>query len=228
MNMKRISTSFMILAIAVMFSGLTACAGMSNKEKGAVIGAGTGAAVGGAIGSQTGSTARGAIIGATVAGAAGAIIGHQMDQQAKSLEGELEGATVERVGQGIQVTFEDGILFPFDSDRLQYPGQQNLGELSESLRNYPNTEILIVGHTDATGDADYNMDLSMRRSQSAAQYLMAQGVNRDRIRITGRGELEPVATNSTEAGRQLNRRVEIAIFAEEEYREALEERHSHH
>jgi outer membrane lipoprotein SlyB len=94
---------------------LSACAGMSQKQRGAVIGATAGAAVGGVIGNQTGSTARGAIIGAVLGGAAGAVIGHQMDQQAKELEQSIPGATVQRVGEGIAVTFASGILFPFNS-----------------------------------------------------------------------------------------------------------------
>ena len=106
-----------LLAAATL--GSAGCASMSQKERGAVIGAGAGAAIGGVIGNQTGSTARGAIIGAVVGGAAGAIIGHQMDQQAKELDQSIPGAKVERVGEGIQVTFESGLLFDFDSDRIR-------------------------------------------------------------------------------------------------------------
>ena len=95
--------------------GAGACSSWSNKARGAVIGGGAGAAVGAAVGSQVGETAKGAIIGAAVGGAAGAIIGHQMDQQAKELDRDLEGATVSRVGEGIVVTFDTGILFDFDS-----------------------------------------------------------------------------------------------------------------
>ena len=104
--------------IALAALGTSACASMNNKERGAVIGAGAGAAVGGVIGNNTGSTARGAIIGAVVGGAAGAIIGHQMDQQAKELDQSIAGAKIERVGEGSQVTFDSGLLFDFDSDRI--------------------------------------------------------------------------------------------------------------
>jgi outer membrane protein OmpA-like peptidoglycan-associated protein len=186
---------------------------MSKKEKGAVIGAAAGAAAGGVIGNQTGSTTRGAIIGAVVGGTAGAIIGHQMDQQAKELQQNIPGATVARVGEGIAVTFESGLLYDFDSDVVRSSAAQNLGNLAASLNKYPNTDLLIVGHTDAVGTGDYNQGLSQRRATAAANYLASQGVSAARLRALGRGETEPLATNDTEAGRQLNRRVEIAIVA---------------
>lgn len=203
------------VAIAALASfGLSACASMSNKERGAVIGAGAGAAVGGVIT----STAKGAIIGAVVGGAAGAIIGHQMDQQAKELAINIPGAKVERVGEGIQVTFDSGLLFDFDSDAVRPDAARNLTELAQSLKKYPNSQLLIVGHTDSRGDESYNQGLSYRRSNAAAAYLAAQGVVRTRVATNGRGEYEPVASNDTDAGRQLNRRVEVAIYASEAYR----------
>lgn len=196
------------------------CASLNRKEKGAAIGAAAGAAVGGVIGNNTGSTARGAIIGAVVGGAAGAIIGHQMDQQAKELKLQIPGAVVERVGEGIQVTFASGLLFDFDSDAIRADAGANLSALANSLQKYPNTDVLIVGHTDALGSAEYNQALSSRRAESAAQYLASKGVSMSRSRVSGRGELEPLATNETEAGRQLNRRIEVAIYANEKARTA--------
>jgi len=192
---------------------LTACASLSRKEKGAAIGAAAGGVVGGVIGNQTGSTARGAIIGAVVGGAAGAIIGHQMDQQAKELQQNIPGATVTRVGEGIAVTFASGLLYDFDSDVVRADAGQNLRALAASLEKYPNTDLLIVGHTDAVGTSEYNQALSERRATAAANYLEAQGVAAGRLRAVGRGETEPIAGNDTEAGRQLNRRVEIAIYS---------------
>jgi outer membrane protein OmpA-like peptidoglycan-associated protein len=199
---------------------LSACATMSNKERGAVIGATAGAAVGGVIGNNTGSgsTAKGAIIGAVVGGAAGAIIGHQMDQQAKELAISIPGAKVERVGEGIQVTFDSGLLFDFDSDAIRSDAGKNLIELARSLNKYPKSQLLIVGHTDSKGDEAYNQSLSLRRANSAESFLASQSVERSRISTNGRGELEPVASNDTDAGRQLNRRVEVAIYASEAYR----------
>ena len=201
--------------------GMSACASLNKKEEGAIIGATTGAAVGGVIGNQTGSTAKGAIIGAVVGGTAGAIIGHQMDQQAKELSQNIKGATVERVGEGIQVTFASGLLFAFDSDSIQAAAGTNLRELALSLQKYPDSQLLIVGHTDNVGDDSYNQRLSERRSNSAAAYLAAQGVARTRLAATGKGESEPVTTNETDAGRQKNRRVEVAIYASEAYRNRL-------
>ena len=201
------------LSTLLLVAWLSACASMSKKETGAVIGAAAGAAAGGVIGNQTGSTTRGAIIGAVVGGTAGAIIGHQMDQQAKELQQNIPGATVARVGEGIAVTFESGLLYDFDSDVVRSSAAQNLGNLAASLNKYPNTDLLIVGHTDAVGTAEYNQGLSQRRATAAANYLASQGVAAARLRALGRGETEPLATNDTEAGRQLNRRVEIAIVA---------------
>src|SRR5207302_1353054 len=142
-----------------------------KKEKGALIGGGAGVAVGAAIGNATGNTARGAIIGAAVGGVAGAVIGHQMDQQAKELAYDLPGAKVERVGEGIQVTFPEGLLFPFDSDQLMTAARENLRKFAASLQKYPKTSVMIVGHTDAKGTAGYNQGLSERRARAAAAFL---------------------------------------------------------
>jgi outer membrane protein OmpA-like peptidoglycan-associated protein len=191
---------------------------MSQQQKGAVIGATTGAAVGGVIGNQTGSTARGAIIGAVVGGAAGAVIGHQMDQQAKELQQNIPGATIQRVGEGIAVTFASGILFPFNSTEILPDGRTNLQQLASSLEKYPNSDILIVGHTDSVGTDAYNNDLSQRRALAAQSYLQTLGVPATRLQATGRGESEPIQSNDTDAGRAQNRRVEIAIYASEAYR----------
>lgn len=205
-------------------SVLTGCQSLSNKERGAIIGAGAGAAVGGVIGNQTGSTARGAIIGAVVGGVAGGIIGHQMDQQAKEIKQQIPGAVVERVGEGIQVTFDSGLLFDYDSDRIKPAAAENLRNLAQSLNNYPNTDLVIVGHTDNVGSDSYNADLSQRRSRAAANYLASLGVNSSRLKTYGRGENEPVAENTSDAGRQQNRRVEVAIFANAAAREEARRR----
>jgi outer membrane protein OmpA-like peptidoglycan-associated protein len=197
---------------------LSACAGMSQKTRGAVIGATTGAAVGGVIGNQTGSTARGAIIGAVIGGAAGAVIGHQMDQQAKELEQNIPGATIQRVGEGIAVTFPSGILFPFNSTEILPAGKSNLQQLASSLEKYPNSDVLIVGHTDSVGTDAYNLDLSQRRALAASAYLQSLSVPANRLRTAGKGKSEPIQPNDTEEGRARNRRVEIAIYASEAYR----------
>lgn len=209
------------LAALTVSTGMTGCASMNNTERGAAAGGGAGAAIGAIIGRQTGNTARGAIIGAVVGGAAGAVIGRRMDRQAEELEQNLPAAEVERVGEGIAVTFESGVLFPYNSADVLPAGRENLRQLANSLRNYPETEVLIVGHTDSSGSDEYNMGLSLRRAESARQFLAAQGIASARVRVEGRGESEPVADNSTEAGRSQNRRVEVAIFASEQYREQI-------
>ena len=211
-------------SVAALVAGslaLSSCQSMGAREKGAVIGAAVGGAAGGVIGKHQGSTAKGAIIGAVVGGTVGAVIGHQMDQQAKELEQNIPGAIVERVGEGIQVTFESGLLFDFDSDRVKPTAQAILKNLASSLSKYPNSSLLIVGHTDSKGSDDYNMSLSQRRASAAAQYLVSQGVESGRLRTLGLGETEPKAANDTEANMALNRRVEVAIYASEAYRNSL-------
>jgi len=190
----------------------------SGARKGAAVGTVGGAAAGAVIGHATGNTARGAIIGAVVGGTAGAIIGDQMDKQADELKQDIPGATVERVGEGIQVTFASGLLFDFDSDVIRGEARTNLNALAANLDKYKDRDLLIVGHTDAVGSSEYNEDLSVRRAEAAARYIRNQGVN-ESIETRGRGEYEPVASNDTESGRSQNRRVEVAIYANEELRQ---------
>jgi outer membrane protein OmpA-like peptidoglycan-associated protein len=219
MRIPRVRYARSIPALALLTVG--ACAGFTTQQKGAMIGAATGAVAGGAIGKANGSTAKGAIIGAMVGGVAGGIIGRQMDKQAAQIAQKIPGATVERVGEGIQVTFESGLLYDFDSDRVRGEAGTNLRNLAASLNEYPNSDLLIVGHTDSDGPAEYNEDLSARRARAAADYLESRGVERRRLRTTGRGEREPVSSNESETGRERNRRVEVAIYASEAYRNQL-------
>ena len=210
--MRRSMTGILTLATLV---PLAAGCALNKAEKGAIIGAGAGGVAGAVIGKATGSTVRGAIIGAAVGGVAGAVIGHQMDKQAAELAYDLPGATVQRVGEGITVTFPDGLLFGFDSDQLMPAARDNLRRFAASLSKYPNTRTLIVGHTDSKGSAGYNQDLSERRAESAASFILAAGVDRARTSTVGRGEAEPIAGNGSDYGRSQNRRVEVAIFTRE-------------
>jgi outer membrane protein OmpA-like peptidoglycan-associated protein len=200
---------------------LGGCASLNKKEEGAIIGGTAGGVIGGVIGKNNGSTAKGAIIGAVVGGTIGAIIGHQMDQQAKEIKQNIPGAIVERVGEGIQVTFESGLLFDFDSDVVKSTAASNLRNLANSLDKYPGSDLLIVGHTDSVGTDSYNMDLSQRRAEATADYLMSSGVERTRLRTTGLGETEPIADNGNASGQQQNRRVEVAIYASDAYKAKL-------
>jgi outer membrane protein OmpA-like peptidoglycan-associated protein len=197
---------------------LAGCA--TRAQTGAAVGAAGGAVVGGAIGKAAGSTTKGAIIGAVVGGAAGAIIVTRMDKQAEELKQNIKGAVVERVGEGIQVTFDSGLLFDFDSDVVRTEARTNLSELARSLEEYSGSDLLIVGHTDQVGSLAYNQGLSEHRANSVAAYLRSEGVDGGRLDTRGLGETEPIATNDTEAGRQANRRVEVAIFASAEARAA--------
>jgi outer membrane protein OmpA-like peptidoglycan-associated protein len=208
-------TGWLTVAAAGLMAS-SACQSLNtNKEKGAVIGAAGGAAAGAIIGKATGSTARGAIIGAAVGGTAGAIIGHQMDQKAKEIVASVPGATVTRVGEGLVVTFESGLMFDFDSDVLRAEARKNLDNLAANLASFGDSKLMLVGHTDAVGDATYNQNLSQRRAVAVSTYLAAHGVPSNRMVAAGRGESEPIASNDTEPGRQQNRRVEIAVSAGE-------------
>lgn len=212
--MKNIKKLVVAGTMVALLGSIPGCASWGDKQKkGTGIGVAAGGVVGAIIGHATGSTVRGAIIGAAVGGTAGAVIGHQMDQQAKEIQQNIPGAIVERVGEGLQVTFESGLLFGFDSDILRAGARENLATFAKSLDKYPGTDVLIVGHTDSVGTDAYNNSLSARRAASAAAYLVSRGVTVTRLRSTGRGETEPVAPNDSEAGRQKNRRVEVAIYA---------------
>jgi len=213
-----------LLAAAVSVITITSCA--TKSQTGAVVGAAGGAVVGGVVGHAAGSTAAGVIIGAAAGGIVGGIIGAEMDKQAKELKQNIPGATVERVGEGITVTFASGLLYDFDSDVIRPQSASNLRALAASLHKYPGSDLLIVGHTDQVGSATYNQGLSERRAAAAANYLVAQGVRRTRIGTRGMGESEPLAGNDTELGRQRNRRVEVAIYASEAYRAAVAKRKS--
>lgn len=219
--MKKLAI-LMVLVMAV--AAIAGCGSWRKRDKGAVIGAGAGAVVGGVIGKQAGNTAAGAILGAVIGGAAGAYIGNYMDNQAAEIERDLEGARVERIGEGIKITFDSGILFDVNKSDLRPEAKQNLGNLSTILNKYPDTEVLVEGHTDSTGTHDYNMDLSLRRAQSVANYMTGQQVQADRFRMMGYGPDQPVASNATADGRQENRRVEIAIFANDKLKNAAKKK----
>jgi outer membrane protein OmpA-like peptidoglycan-associated protein len=203
----------MLLALSCqLFMGCNA----TNTTKGGAIGAGVGGAIGGAIGHRSDNTVVGAIIGATVGGAAGALIGRHMDKQAEELKKDLEGAHVERVGEGILITFESGLVFDTDSYSLRDQTKGNLAELSQTLKKYDDTNILIEGHTDNTGQDSYNQKLSENRADAVENYLVENGITDTRVTTKGYGEKQPLDTNESEAGRQKNRRVEVAIYANKE------------
>lgn len=216
----RRETSLLATVVLVVGVGFSSYSCATKAQTGAVVGAGTGAVVGGVIGKAAGNTAAGAIMGAAIGGAAGAIIGNYMDRQAEEMERDLEGARIERIGEGIKITFDSGILFDVDKAELRPAAKENLTELARILRKYDDTNILIEGHTDSTGPEEYNARLSERRAEAVAHFLATQNVSTPRFSMIGYGEMQPVASNETVEGRQANRRVELAIMANEELKEA--------
>jgi outer membrane protein OmpA-like peptidoglycan-associated protein len=211
----------LLLSGALLLTIINGCA-WSNKAKGGAIGAGAGGVVGGVIGHAAGNTALGAIIGAAVGGTAGVLIGNEMDKRAAEMRADLEGARIERIGEGIKITFDSGLLFDWDKSDLRALAKTNIESLAKILNKYPDTDILIEGDTDSTGSEDYNLKLSERRAQSVANYLMGLGVPSSRISMVGLGEMNPIASNDTDYGRQQNRRVEVAIFANDKLKKAAQ------
>lgn len=214
---------FAILVVSSLLFGCEATKNANNKQKGAVIGATGGAVIGGVIGNNTGdgNTALGSIIGGVVGGAAGAIIGDRMDKQAKKIEEEIPGAEVERVGEGINVTFDEtsGVYFDTEKYNINAKSQTTLNKLADIFKEYPNSNVLVEGHTDNTGSDSYNLTLSKNRAQAVTGYLVDAGIDRGRFTTKWYGESQPKYDNSTAEGRSKNRRVELAIVANEELKE---------
>ncbi len=200
--------------------------GMKKTTKGGLIGAGAGAAAGAVLGrviGGKGGTAIGAIIGAAAGGTTGAIIGRRMDKQAEELQRDMQNARVERVGEGIKITFDSGILFDTNSATLRSASNTEIQKMAAVLQKYPDTNVLVEGHTDNTGSDAVNQPLSERRAQAVANYTTSQGVDASRVTTKGYGASQPVADNTTAEGKQANRRVEIAIFANDKMKKAAEE-----
>jgi len=217
--MKRLVASIVIVSFIFTMTG---CSSISRTKKGALIGSGTGAALGAIIGKQAGNTALGAILGAAVGGAAGAYIGNYMDKQAEEIERDIQGAKVERIGEGIKITFDSGILYDVSRASLRQEAINNIDELARILNKYENTNVLIEGHTDATGSEEYNLELARKRAQSVANEIASQKVDPTRFTIMGYGESQPLGSNETVEGRQQNRRVELAIMANDKLKKVAE------
>lgn len=218
MNLNRKGVAALVLATTLTTSDvMMSCKSVKNNtnktQRGAAIGAGAGGLAGGVIGRRSGNTVLGAIVGAAVGGAAGAVIGRRMDKQAEELKRDLPNASVERVGEGIKITFGSDILFDVNKSNLKDATRRQLTEFAQTLEKYPDTDVLIEGHADASGPDDYNLKLSKERADAVASYLKTAGVKGARLDEKGYGESQPVADNSTETGRAKNRRVDIAVFA---------------
>jgi outer membrane protein OmpA-like peptidoglycan-associated protein len=211
----------LVLSAALLIGIAMGCA-WSNKAKGGTIGAGVGGVAGGVIGNQYGNTALGAIIGAAVGGTTGYLIGNAMDKRAEEMRKDMKGAKIERVGEGIKITFDSGLLFDVNKSDLRPEAKTNIGSLARILNKYPDTNILVEGDTDNSGSEEYNLKLSERRALAVSSHLMGLGVPGSRISNVGMGESNPIASNDSDSGRQQNRRVEVAIFANEKLKDAAE------
>lgn len=215
----------LLFATTLLF-GCEATKNANKTQKGAVIGATSGAVIGGIIGNNTkgGNTALGAIIGGVVGGAAGGYIGNRMDEQAKKIEQEIPGAEVERVGEGINVTFDEssGVYFDTEKYNINAKSQATLNKLAGIFKEYPKSNILVEGHTDDTGSESYNLTLSKNRAQAVSGYLVNNGVSSGRFDTKWYGESQPKYDNTTADGRAKNRRVELAIVASDELKAEAE------
>jgi outer membrane protein OmpA-like peptidoglycan-associated protein len=211
--------SLIILSLAF----LIGCKSLNNTQKGTGIGVAGGAAAGAAVGGLTGkNSAIGALIGAAVGGTAGYLIGRHMDKQAEELKQAIPDATVERVGEGINLTFNSGLLFKINSAELSENAKQELKKMGSILVKYDDTKILLEGHTDDTGSDDLNMKLSKRRAEAVSSYLKSQNISSSRLKTKWYGEAQPKFANDSEANREKNRRVELAIYADEDMKRNAE------
>ena len=213
--MKKINTKIaaIVLGGSLMFSSCTAVQNANNTQKGAGIGVVAGGVLGGLIGKGAG----GALIGAAVGGAAGGVIGNNMDKQAQKIEQVLPGAEVVRTEEGINLILDENskVTFDYNKASLTAVAKSNLDKLVEVFNEYPDTDLLIVGHTDNVGSQNYNLPLSQKRAQSVKDYLVSKGIASSRLTSQGKGLEEPIADNTTAEGRAQNRRVEVTITANE-------------
>ena len=230
--MKKISVQT-LLAIGAAVLCLPACdpsKKMSRQDKGVVVGAAGGAVLGGIIGNNVGkkgNTALGAIIGAAIGGVAGGVIGNKMDRQAEVIKNEIPGAQVTRVEEGINVTFDEnnpdgskaGVFFATNQYNITPNSKLALDKMVKIFGQYPETNILIEGHTDDVGTDAYNMSLSQKRAEAVGNYLKNAGVASNRFTIKWYGESQPKVPNTTDENRAQNRRVEFAITANEKMKE---------
>jgi outer membrane protein OmpA-like peptidoglycan-associated protein len=219
--MKKIIALALVLTITAS-TVLTSCDVIKNSNKtqrGAVIGGATGAVLGGVLGNNVGkggNGAMGAVLGGVVGGVVGGVIGNKMDKQAREIQTAIPGAKVERVGEGIKLVLgENSVRFDTSKSTLTPAAKANLDKLIPVFQSYADTDIVIYGYTDSSGNVDKNQILSEQRSASVNAYLASKGLNVSRFKSIGMGIADPVATNETVEGKAQNRRVEFAITANE-------------
>jgi len=230
--MRKINKSIILLSASVVLI-ISSCESIkqtSNKNKGIAVGAASGAVIGGVVGNNVGNknnTALGAILGAAIGGVAGGLIGNNMDKQAEKIKAEVPGANVERVGEGINVTFDEnnpdgskaGVYFKTNDYSISPNSQLALKKLQKIFAEYPDTNILIEGHTDNVGSMSSNMLLSQRRANAAENYLQSEGVSSNRIITKWDGESQPRVENDSYENKATNRRVQFVITANEKMKE---------
>ncbi|WP_179334134.1 OmpA family protein [Winogradskyella costae] len=215
--------SSLAITLSLLLVLMTSCKAVdnaNNKQKGAAIGAAGGALLGAIIGNNVGKGGKGelgAVIGGVVGGGAGVLIGNKMDKQAQEIESEIPGATVERVDDGIVLTFDEqsGVYFDTEKYNINAKSQETLNKLASVFTEYPDTNILVVGHTDSSGNDAYNMTLSKNRAEAVTNYLTGKGLGTARFTTHWFGEEQPMYDNTTADGRSKNRRVNIAIVPNE-------------
>ena len=216
--LKNIVILTLSLIVVVNFTSCKATQNANNAQKGGVIGAAGGAILGAIIGNNTGKKGSGgelgAVIGGVVGGTAGVLIGKKMDKQAQKIEEEIPGAGVERIDDGIVVTFDEnsGVFFETNKYNINTASNTLLTKLSNILKEYPDTNVLVIGHTDSSGAEAYNMTLSKNRAESVTNFFTSKGLASNRFTTNWFGEEQPVADNTTPEGRAKNRRVNLAII----------------
>ncbi|MBW1298359.1 OmpA family protein [Aquimarina litoralis] len=213
-NLKKVSY---VLLIVLVFGS---CKTMKKAEIGGLIGAASGAVIGGIVGDQVDDTELGAVIGGMVGATVGGIIGNQMDKQAKKIEEEMPSVVVQRVEEDINIVFDEqsGVYFETNQHDLNTPSKETIHKLATVLKEYPNSNILIEGHTDNVGKEESNFLLSKYRAHSVKEYLVEQGVDEQRFTVRYYGESQPKYDNNTIEGKSKNRRVEVTISPNEELR----------
>jgi outer membrane protein OmpA-like peptidoglycan-associated protein len=223
--LKKISLAALTLVFVAGISSCEATKNANNAQKGAVIGTAGGAILGAIIGNNAGKGGKGeigAVIGGVVGGTAGVLIGNKMDKQAQKIEEEIPGAKVERIEDGILVTFDENSGVHFDTEKYNITSSSEvlLTKLANILKEYPDTNVLVVGHTDSSGSASYNMTLSEKRAYAVTNYFIQnKGLSSSRFTTTWFGEDQPISDNGTVEGRAQNRRVNVAIVPNDKMKE---------
>tara|TARA_R110002073_G_scaffold72537_1_gene177153 strand:- start:122285 stop:122989 length:705 start_codon:yes stop_codon:yes gene_type:complete len=215
--LNKLGILILAIGITVSISSCKSVKNANNKQKGAVIGTTGGAILGAIIGNNVGKGGNGelgAVIGGVVGGTAGVLIGNKMDKQAQKIEEEIPGAIVERVDDGIVVTFDEnsGVYFETAKYNINNKSQETLNKLVNVFREFQDTNILVVGHTDNVGDENYNMTLSKNRANAVSNYIIGKGLSSGRVVTNWFGESQPLHNNATATGRAKNRRVNVAIL----------------